>query len=72
LLTVEQKERGVTMIGLVGAQRAAEFLGIKLSTLYCWCEQERLPHIRLGRTLRFDLNALREWIDLRRVAPREA
>jgi excisionase family DNA binding protein len=55
---------------LVGVEKAAEFLGIEVATLYGWCEQGRVPYIRLGRTLRFDLGDLRRWIDEHRVEPR--
>ena len=57
--------------GLVGVERAAEFLGVKVSTLYAWSEQERIPHVRLGRALRFDLDTLRRWIEEKSVEVRE-
>ena len=55
--------------GLVNVVTAAEILGIRVSTLYSWCEQQRVPHVRLGRALRFDLNTLCEWIDQHAVHP---
>lgn len=53
--------------GLVNVERAAQFIGIEVSTLYAWCEQKRVPHIKLGYALRFDLGDLRRWIDEHRV-----
>ena len=32
----------------------AERLRIKRSTLYAWAEQGTIPHLKLGRLLRFD------------------
>ena len=55
--------------GLVNVETAAEILGIRVSTLYTWCEHQRVPHVRLGRALRFDLNTLSEWIDQHTVHP---
>jgi len=60
-----QKDRNT--IGLVGVERAAEFLGIETATVYVWCEQQRIPHVRLGRSIRFDLSALQRWIDAHSV-----
>ena len=53
--------------GLVGVEHAAEFLGIQVSTMYVWCEQRRIPHIRIGRVLRFDLKDLNRWVAEHRV-----
>ena len=58
-------------IGLVGVERAAQLLGIRTSTLYVWCEQERIPHVRLGRSLRFEVDALQRWIAEHRVEARD-
>ena len=55
---------------LIGAKQAAQLLGIKLATLYVWCEQERIPFVRLGWALRFDPDELESWIELHRVRPR--
>ena len=54
---------------LVGVEDAAAILGIQVSTLYAWVEQERVPHIRLGRAVRFDPGSLSRWIDEHRVEP---
>lgn len=56
---------------LIDAREAASLLGIHLSTLYTWCEEERVPFVRLGRALRFDPTDLQRWIDDHRVPPRQ-
>ena len=58
---------GSRQVGLVGVERAAKFLGIQVSTMYAWCEQRRIPHIRIGRVLRFDLKDLNRWVSEHRV-----
>ena len=63
-------KRNERMKGLVSAEIAAGFLGIRLCTIYEWVAQERVPHIRLGRALRFDLNRLKRWVAERAVEPR--
>lgn len=53
---------------LCGYKDAAKLLGVPLGTLYAWVHQKRVPHIRLGRrAVRFDREALRNWIASRRV-----
>jgi excisionase family DNA binding protein len=47
---------------LLSIIEAAEWLGISQSFLYKLVESEAIPHIRLGRAIRFDINKLEEWL----------
>ena len=50
----------------------AERLRIKHSTLYAWAEQGTIPHLKLGRLLRFDPDEIEVWLqDHRREATPE-
>ena len=50
--------------------QAAEFLEIKLGTLYALVHHRRIPHVRLGaRLVRFQREELEEWIAQRSVSP---
>ena len=40
----------------------AERLRIKRSTLYSWAEQGTIPHLKLGRLLRFDPDEIESWL----------
>ena len=40
----------------------AERLRIKRSTLYAWAEQGTIPHLKLGRLLRFDPDEIEAWL----------
>ena len=44
----------------------AERLGIKRSTLYAWAEQGDIPHLNLGRLLRFDPEEIDAWLQAHR------
>ena len=44
----------------------AERLGIKRSTLYAWAEQGTIPHLKLGRLLRFDPDEIEVWLQSHR------
>jgi|HubBroStandDraft_1064217.scaffolds.fasta_scaffold506090_1 excisionase family DNA binding protein len=56
---------------LLTYSQAAEFLNIKLGTLYALVAHNRVPHIRLGKRLvRFSRHALERWLRERAVQPR--
>ena len=40
----------------------AERLLVKRSTLYAWAEQGTIPHLKLGRLLRFDPDEIEAWL----------
>ena len=43
-------------------QDVAQLLQIKPSTLYAWAEQGAIPHLKLGRLLRFDPDEIEAWL----------
>ena len=43
-----------------------ERLRIKRSTLYVWVEQGMIPHLKLGRLLRFDPDEIEVWLQAHR------
>ncbi len=55
---------------LVTYKEAAAFIGVPLSTMYALVSQRRIPVISFGaRFKRFDLEALRKWVDEHREEP---
>lgn len=46
----------------VSVARAAEVLGVHPWTLYRWAREGRIPAIKLGRSVRFRVAALEEWM----------
>src|SRR6266850_4446440 len=47
----------------------AERLRIRRSTLYAWAEQGTIPHLKLGRLLRFDPDQIEAWLQDHRREP---
>jgi excisionase family DNA binding protein len=47
-----------TEIGLITVEQAAKFLAVSTSTLYGWVYQRRIPFVKVGRALRFELAEL--------------
>jgi excisionase family DNA binding protein len=47
---------------LVGIKEAAEYLDISVNTLYTWVSQKRIPYVKMGRLVKFDLETLDRFI----------
>lgn len=53
--------------------KAAEFLGVKVATLYSMVSRGQVPHARIGRRLvRFPRAELVKWVAARMVVPTAA
>jgi len=55
---------------LLTPQQVAETLDVKVSTIYQWTHQEFIPHIKIGRFVRFRISEIERWLDERKVAGR--
>jgi excisionase family DNA binding protein len=55
-----------TESGLVTVQDAAKFLAVSTSTLYGWVYQRRIPFVKVGSALRFELVELKRFIQSNR------
>ena len=49
------------MSRLLTPEQVADLLGVKKSTIYQWTHQQFIPHIKLGRNVRFDQDQVIEW-----------
>lgn len=54
------------------AADAAEYLGLSTEALYTRTRRGEIPHIRMGRRLRWDMQDLDLWMRRQRVDAREA
>ncbi|HHT9134605.1 MAG TPA: helix-turn-helix domain-containing protein [Candidatus Avalokitesvara rifleensis] len=48
---------------LIGIKEAAGYLDISVNTLYTWVSQKRIPYVKIGRLVKFDLEALDRFIE---------
>ena len=48
---------------LLNVGEAAQYLGVSVDTLHKWVQFRKIPHVKAGRALRFDLVALNRYID---------
>ncbi|MCH6558668.1 MAG: helix-turn-helix domain-containing protein, partial [Nitrospirae bacterium] len=58
-----------TVKRLVDIRVVADYLGISPDTGYTMVSQRRIPYVKVGRLLRFDLKAIDEWITQHSVMP---
>lgn len=54
---------------LVDIWVVADYLGISPDTAYTMVSQRRIPYVKVGRLLRFDLKVIDEWISKNSVMP---
>jgi len=57
------------MTKLLSPQQLAETLCISIETVYAWTSQKRIPYIKMGRLVRFNMDEISKWLDERRVKP---
>ena len=51
---------------LMTVQDAAKFLAVSTSTLYGWVYQRRIPFVKVGSALRFEMAELQKFIQSNR------
>ncbi|MDD5496713.1 MAG: helix-turn-helix domain-containing protein [Candidatus Omnitrophica bacterium] len=53
----------------LGINDISEYLGVTVNTLYSWVCQKRIPYIKVGRLVRFDMDRIQKWIEVNTVEP---
>jgi len=48
---------------LINIQEASEYLGIKKNTLYSWVSERRIPNVKLGGRVMFEIAELDKFIE---------
>ncbi len=54
---------------LVSIRQAAAYIGMSRHTVYTMISQRRIPHVKVGRLVKFDLAMLDAWIKGNTVMP---
>ncbi|HWG85516.1 MAG TPA: helix-turn-helix domain-containing protein [Deinococcales bacterium] len=57
------------MSALLNAEQAAALLNVPKTWVLAQARDDRIPHVRLGRYVRFEEDALEEWWRTRRRGP---
>ncbi|MFA5394001.1 MAG: helix-turn-helix domain-containing protein [Candidatus Ratteibacteria bacterium] len=56
---------------LLDTTETSEFLGIKKNTLYEWIVQKKIPHLKVGRLVKFRKTDLEAWLEKRSQEEKE-
>ena len=48
---------------LLNVKEVAELIGVKPSTIYQWTHLGFIPHVKVGKLVRFKPDAVMKWID---------
>ena len=59
----------VSMRKLIGVAEAAQYTGLSVHTVYTMVSQRRIPYVKVGRLVKFDLPMLDAWIRKNTVMP---
>lgn len=52
------------MDSLYTSEELAQYLNVKIRTIYTWVQMGAIPHYRLSRkAIRFNINAVNAWLD---------
>lgn len=54
---------------LIPIQEAGEYTGLSPHTLYTMISQRRIPFVKVGRLVKFDVELLDKWIKQHTVMP---
>ena len=47
---------------LINIEEASDILGLKITTLYKYTCSRRIPYVKLGNRVLFDINKLKAWV----------
>ena len=56
---------------LIAAKEAGQYLGLSTETIYRMASQKKLPYLKIGDRVLFDIKALDHWIEKRTVKEKE-
>ena len=54
---------------LISVQAAAAYTSLSVHTVYTMVSQRRIPHVKVGRLVKFDVPMLDAWIQRNTVMP---
>mgnify|MGYP001588906257 CR=1 len=51
----------------LGIVELSQYLGLTKGTLYVWVCQRRIPYLKIGKLLKFDIMEINDWLKDKRV-----
>jgi len=56
---------------LVNKKELAEYLSLSIYTIDTWVCQSRIPYVKMGRRVLFDLHEIDKWIEKQKITCKE-
>jgi len=56
---------------LLNIKELSTLIGVSVSTLYTWVSQRRIPYVKCGHSVRFDLEDINKWITKLKVEEKD-
>jgi len=53
---------------LFNVDELSRYLNVPLPTLYTWTHQRKIPHFKVGRSVRFDRVEIDMWLEARKIS----
>lgn len=57
---------------LLGINECAAYLDVTPDTIYKWISRQKIPHIKLGRLIKFDKEKLDNWLKKKSIRSRSS
>lgn len=51
----------------LGIEELSQYLGLTKGTLYVWICQRRIPYLKIGKLVKFDIIEIQDWLKNKRV-----
>ena len=65
------KERAVSTSHMekrfLGLEELSQYLGLAKGTVYIWVCHKKIPYLKMGRLVKFDLKEIEAWLKEKRV-----
>lgn len=52
----------------LGIEELSQYLGLTKGTLYVWVCQRKIPYLKVGKLVKFDLIEIERWLKDKRIA----
>lgn len=51
----------------LGISELSEYLGLAKGTLYIWVCQKKIPYLKIGKLVKFDIQEIEVWLKDKRI-----
>ena len=51
----------------IGPKELSDYLDVSVNTVYSWTHMRQIPHVKMGKLVKFDLKEIDKWVDKKRV-----